>query len=299
MKIVIAGGSGFIGEPLVRRLTARGDVVVLSRNPSKVRAGRGVAWNPRESGGAWRSEIADADVIINLAGENVGDGRWTAARKQRIIDSRVDATRALVDAMHAAPRARTFISASAVGFYGTRGSEVLDENASAGNGFLVDVTRRWEEEAHRADDVARVVIPRFGVVLAADGGALAKMLAPFRFGVGGVIGSGAQWMPWVHRDDVLRFIEWAIDHDDARGVYNVAAPAPVTNRDFTKALASALHRPAIFPLPAFALRIVFGAMADETLLTSERVVPVRATAEGFAFSYAEVAAALRHALTGS
>jgi uncharacterized protein (TIGR01777 family) len=296
MKIVIAGGSGFIGEPLARTLSSRGDVVVLSRNPSKVRAGRGVAWNPRESGGAWRDEVAGADVIINLAGENVGDGRWTAARKQRIIDSRVYATRALVEVMRAAPRARTFISASAVGCYGSRNDEVLDEQASAGTGFLVDVTRRWEEEAHRADDVARVVILRFGVVLAPDGGALAKMLLPFRMCVGGVIGNGRQWMPWVDRDDVIRFIEWSIDRDEARAVYNVASPAPVTNRDFTKALAAALHRPAIFPLPAFMLRIIFGEMADETLLTSERVVPVRGVAEGFRFTYDEVGRSLRHAL---
>ncbi|MEA2571842.1 MAG: uncharacterized protein QOI24_3843 [Acidobacteriota bacterium] len=296
MKIVIAGGSGFIGEPLVRNLLPRGDVVVLSRDASKVRAGRGVAWNPRENGGAWRDDVASADVIINLAGENVGAGRWTAARRQRIIESRVDATRALVDVMRATPRARTFVSASAVGYYGSRGDEVLDERAGAGKGFLVDVTRRWEEEAHRADDVARVVILRFGVVLAADGGALAKMLLPFRLCVGGVIGSGAQWMPWVDRDDVIRFIEWSIDREDARAVYNVAAPSAVTNREFTKALASELHRPAIFPLPAFVLRILFGEMADETLLTSERVEPARGVAEGFTFSYAEVGSSLRHAL---
>jgi uncharacterized protein (TIGR01777 family) len=296
MKIVIAGGSGFIGEPLVRNLLPRGDVVVLSRDPSKVRAGRGVAWNPRESGGAWRDDVASADVIINLAGENVGAGRWTAARRQRIIDSRVDATRAVVDVMRATPRARTFISASAVGYYGSRGDEVLDERAGAGKGFLVDVTRRWEDEAHRADDVARVIILRFGVVLAGDGGALAKMLLPFRFCVGGVIGSGTQWMPWVDRDDLIRFIEWSIDREDARAVYNVAAPSAVTNREFTKALASALHRPAIFPLPAFVLRILFGEMADETLLTSERVVPARGVAEGFTFSYGEVGSALRHAI---
>ena len=296
MKIVIAGGSGFIGEPLVRALSSRGDVAVLSRNPSKVKAGRGVAWNPREAGGAWREDVANADVVVNLAGENVGAGRWTESRKQRILDSRIDATRALVDAMQSAPRVRTFISASAVGYYGSRGDEVLDESAGAGRGFLVDVTRRWEEEAHRANDIARVVIPRFGVVLASDGGALAKMLLPFRIGIGGRIGGGGQWMPWIDRDDVIRFIEWAIDREEARGVYNVAALAPVTNGEFTKALAAALHRPAIFPLPAFVLRIVFGAMADETLLTSERVVPARAMAEGFTFAYGDVARSLRHAL---
>jgi uncharacterized protein (TIGR01777 family) len=296
MKIAIAGGTGFIGEPLVRSLVARGDdVAVLSRNPAKVRAGRGIAWNPRETGG-WRDDVANADLVINLAGENIADGRWTDARRQAILNSRIDATRALVDAMRAAPRARTFISASAVGYYGSRGDEILDERAEPGSGFLVDVTRRWEEEAHRADDVARVAIVRFGVVLAGDGGALAKMLLPFRLGVGGVIGSGAQWMPWVDRDDVIRVIEWIADRPEAHGVYNVTAPEPVTNRDFTKALAAALHRPAILPVPAFAVRIAFGAMGDEALLASERVVPARAVADGFRFTYGDLSTSLRHAV---
>ena len=217
-RTIVAGGSGFIGEPLVRRLLARGDdVAVLTRNPSKVRAGDAVVWNP-PSEGSWTDEVADADVVINLAGENVGGGRWTAERKKRIMESRVAATSALVSAMSRKPQhPRTLINASATGFYGDRGDEPPDENSPPGSGFLAEVTKRWEELAHAAEPFARVVILRFGVVLAKDGGALAKLLLPFRLGAGGPMGSGKQWMPWVDREDILRFIEWAIDHDAARG----------------------------------------------------------------------------------
>lgn len=292
MKVVVTGGSGFIGQPLVKRLVQRGqDVVVLSRNPGKVRAGRGAPWD------AANAEIANADAVINLAGENVGDGRWTAERKRRILESRLESTRKVVEAMRAAPgKQRTLISASAVGYYGVRGDEVLDESASNGTGFLAEVTRRWEEQARGAESIARVVIPRFGVVLAGDGGALKKMLLPFRLGIGGPIGSGKQWMSWIDRDDAIRFIEWAIDRQSVRGIYNATAPNPVTNRDFARTLGQVLHRPAIMPVPAFVLRLVFGEMADEILLGGQRVVPARALAEGFTFSYPTLEACLRHTL---
>ena len=291
MKIVVSGGTGFVGEPLVRRLLARGDdVAVLSRNPAKVRARRGVPWDAGEAG--------DADVIINLAGENIGS-RWSEGRKRRILDSRVKATSALVDAMNrGVKKRRTLISASAVGYYGPHGDETIDESGANGAGFLADVSRQWEELAHQADDVARVVITRFGVVLAKDGGALQKLLLPFRLGLGGPVGSGRQWMSWVDREDVIRFIEWAIDRADARGAYNVTAPQPVTNREFTRVLGRALRRPAIVPAPGFALRLAFGQMADETLLSGQRVVPARATAGGFTFLYPTLEGSLRHVLGG-
>jgi uncharacterized protein (TIGR01777 family) len=298
-KIVMAGGSGFIGEPLVRRLLARGDdVAVLTRNPSKLKAGRGVQWNPATPG-AWSAEVADADVVINLAGENVGGGPWTEARKARIMESRVTATRALVDAMaHKPGKARTLVNASAIGFYGDRGDAELDENSMPGNGFLTEVTRRWEELARTAGGFARVVILRFGIVLAADGGALAKLLLPFRLGAGGRMGSGEQWMSWIDREDVLRLIEWSIDQESAQGTYNATAPAPVTNRDFAKVLGHALHRPSILPTPAFALRLVLGSgMADEMLLSGQRVIPKRAIEQGFKFAYPELEGALAHALS--
>ena len=290
MKIIVAGGTGFIGEPLVGRLIARGhDVAVLTRNPAKVRSGRAVPWS------SVASEVAGAAVVINLAGENVGAGRWTAERKRRIVDSRVGSTRELVEAMRDnPPQRRTFISASAVGYYGLRGDELLDESAPAGEGFLADVVRQWEEAARGAETIARVVLLRFGVVLASEGGALQKMMLPFRLGVGGPIGSGRQWMSWVDREDVLRAMEWAIDRPEVRGVYNITAPNPVINRDFARALGRALRRPAVLPTPAFALRLIFGQMADEMLLSGQRVAPARATIEGFAFEYPTIDAALRH-----
>ena len=264
MRVIVTGGTGFIGEPLVRRMLARGDeVAVVTRNPSKVRAGTPLPWDGID-------DAASADVVVNLAGENVGGGRWTEPRKRRIVESRVDATTALVEVLNRRPdQHRTLINASAIGYYGVRG---------------------------RAEGAARVVILRFGVVLG-PGGALGKMLLPFRLGAGGPVGSGRQWMSWVDREDVLRMIEWVIDQRAAHGVYNVTAPNPVRNRDFARALGRALHRPAFMPAPAFALRLALGReMADEMLLGGQRVVPARAAADGFTFAYADLDAALKHAV---
>lgn len=293
MKVVIAGGSGFLGGPIVQRLLERGDdVAVLTRNPAHVRAGRALEWDAR-SQGAWSGEAASADVVINLAGENIGEGRWTAERKKRMISSRLDATGAIVAALRREPaRARTLISASAVGFYGNRGDEVLDESSARGTGFLAELVERWEAAAREAESLARLVILRFGVVLAPDGGALKKMMLPFKLGVGGPVGDGRQWMSWLERADAVRIVEWAIDHAAASGTYNATSPQPVSNREFARALGRALHRPAVMPAPAFALRLAFGEMAEEVLLAGQRVVPVRASAEGFAFERPSIDAAL-------
>jgi uncharacterized protein (TIGR01777 family) len=284
MRIVIAGGSGFLGEPLVKRLLARGDdVAVLSRNPAKVRAGRGVHWDGK-SQGAWSQEAASADVVINLAGENVGEGRWTDARKQQLVASRLDATAAIVQALrNAPPRDRVLVNASAVGYYGLRGDESLDESGSRGGGFLAELVEKWEAAAREAEPLARLVLLRFGVALSPDGGALKKMLLPFKLGAGGPVGSGAQWMSWIDRDDAVRIVEWAIDNPNARGIYNATAPEPVRNRDFARSLGRALHRPAFMPAPAFALKAAFGQMADEVLLGGQRAVPRRTEREGFVF----------------
>jgi uncharacterized protein len=293
MRIVIAGGSGFIGEPLVRRLVARGDdVAVLSRNPARVQAGRGIAWDGRTQG-AWSEEVAGADAIVNLAGENVGEGRWTDERKRRLVASRLDATGAIVQALrNAPPRERVLVNASAVGYYGFDRDEELDEHGTRGGGFLAELVDKWEAAAREAEPLARLVIPRFGVALAADGGALKKMMLPFKLGAGGPVGSGDQWMAWIDRDDAVRFIEWAIDNRSARGVYNVTAPQPVRNRDFSRALGRALHRPAFLPAPAFALRAAFGQMAEEVLLGGQRAVPRRAEREGFRFDHPTLDASL-------
>lgn len=298
MKIVVAGGTGFIGEPLVEKLVARQhDVAVLSRNPNKVRSGRGVEWNGKTAG-PWTSEVNDADRVVNLAGENIGDGRWTARRKKELLDSRLDATNAVVSALLNAPRRnRALINASAVGYYGFERQLPADEDAAKGTGFLADLVDLWERAARRGESAARVVILRMGVVLGPGGGVLAKMAVPFRFFVGGRVGSGQQWMSWVERDDALNAIVRAVEDESLRGVYNITSPNPVTNRDFTKALAQALHRPALFPVPGFVLRLLFGEMADEALLGGQPAVPRRAEAAGFAFQFRNIESALQHALT--
>jgi uncharacterized protein (TIGR01777 family) len=287
MKIVVAGGTGFIGDPLVHRLVKRGDdVTVLTRNPRKVHVGRGIAWDAKTQG-EWSAYVENADVVINLAGENIGEGRWTEERKRRLLDSRLNATHAIVEALRkTSSRERTLINASAVGLYGDRRDETLDESSSRGEGFLADLVARWEQAAREAESLARVVILRFGVVLGPDGGALKKLLLPFKLGVGGPIGSGRQWMSWIDREDVLRLVEWAIDTPAARGVYNATAPEPVTNREFSRTLARELHRPSLITTPAFALRLAFGEMAEEVLLAGQRVIPKRALAEGFRFDRA-------------
>lgn len=298
MKIAIAGGTGFIGEPLARRLAEKHQVLVLTRNPRKVRVGRPVEWRPGET--EWESQIADADGIVNLAGENIGEGRWTEERKRALRQSRIEATGALVSAMRKNPRpGRVLVNASAIGYYGPRGDDRLDEKANPGDDFLANLTREWETAAREAEGLARVAILRFGIVLAADGGALKKMLLPFKMFVGGPLGSGQQWMSWVDRDDVLRMIEWALERDSVRGTYNATAPSPVRNREFTRELGRVLKRPAILPAPAFALRALLGEMADPLLLTGQCVLPERARREGFEFRYPDLASSLRHALGGS
>jgi uncharacterized protein (TIGR01777 family) len=300
MKIVVSGGSGFIGTALVERLAGRGDdVVVLSRDPSRVRVGRGVEWHPSAASAApaaWRTEVASADAVVNLAGESIAGGRWTDARRERLVTTRLQPTEALIAAMRGVEsKSRVFVNASAVGYYGYTSDTMFDETAARGSGFLAELVDRWEAAARDAEPLARLVLLRFGIVLDKTGGALAQMLPPFRFGAGGPIGSGEQWMSWIDRDDVVRAIEWAIDHSDARGVYNVTAPAPVRNRDFARALGRTLHRPAFLPVPSLALRTLFGrGLADEALLGGQRAVPARLEREGFTFEYPTLDSSLQH-----
>jgi uncharacterized protein (TIGR01777 family) len=292
VKIVVAGGTGFIGEPLVESLSPAHDVAVLSRNPGKVRKGRGVQWDPL-SGGPWQDELASADAVINLAGESIGDGRWTKERKRALLQSRLDATNAIASVLLSHPRPdRVLVNASAIGFYGSRGDDELDEQSSPGNDFLAGVVREWEAAARRAEPAARVVIVRFGIVLGPEGGALEKMLLPFKLFGGGPMGNGRQWMSWVDREDVLAIIRWAIENQSARGVYAAVAPHPVRNVEFARALGRALHRPSFMPAPAPALRLALGEMADGLLLSSQRVLPRRLTAEGYEFRSPELGPAL-------
>ncbi|MGH7894041.1 MAG: TIGR01777 family oxidoreductase [Candidatus Binatia bacterium] len=287
MRVLVTGGTGFIGGPVARALRAAGhDVTIVSRQPGYVPA-KAIVWD------GVRAAMAETDAVVNLAGESIAEGRWTSARKAAIVTSRVEGTRAIVAAIaDSAKRPQVLVSASAIGLYGPRGDEELDETAGAGEGFLARLCTQWEAEAWRAKafDV-RVTALRIGVVLGPGGGAVGKMLIPFRAGLGGRLGSGKQWMSWIHRDDVVGLVLAALERAAYTGPVNATAPAPVRNRDFTKALAHAVHRPAILPVPGIALRLVLGEMAD-MLLTGQRVVPKVATAAGYAFKYPELAGAL-------
>jgi len=251
-----------------------------------------VAWNPAtgELGGA----AVGPDAVVNLAGASIADGRWSAARKAELRASRIDTTRALIAAlakMNARPR--VLVSASATGFYGNRGDEILTEESGPGNEFLSDLAKDWESEALKAEAIGiRVVLARFGIVLSKDGGALPPMMLPFRFFAGGKIGSGQQWMSWIALDDVIEILRFSLEHAEVRGPMNVISPQPVQNAEFTKNLAAALHRPALFPAPAFALRLALGEMADALLLSSQRVLPKKLESLGYRFLQPDLTSAL-------
>ena len=288
MRVLVTGGTGFIGAALCHALTGAGHAVtVVTRDPAHI-AAAAIGWE-RVS-----AAVRETDALVNLAGEPLGSRRWSVRQKELIRQSRVLATRTLVDAIAAAePRPRVLVNASAVGYYGPRDDEPLDESAGPGAGFLADVCRAWEQEALRAEDLGlRVVRLRLGVVLAADGGALARMLPPFRAFVGGPIGSGRQWMSWIHRDDVTGIVVDALANDGYHGPVNATAPQPVTNRDFAKLLGRTLARPVWLPTPAFALRLALGEMA-ELLLSGQRVLPGIAERLAYQWRYPELSGALR------
>src|SRR5215813_5583284 len=300
MKILVTGSTGLVGRALVTALAKEGHSVCRlvrpETNANDDAGGFNVAWNPAtgELGGA----AVGADAVLNLSGASIGDGRWTGKRKEELRASRVDVTRALIAAiekMNAKPTA--FISASATGYYGNRGDEVLSEESTHGEGFLADIAREWEAEALKAEKWrTRVVLARFGIILAKQGGALPKMAMPFRFGVGGKLGSGKQWMSWIALEDVVGILKRAISDAAIFGPVNVVAPEPVTNAEFTKELARAQHRPAIFPVPPFALRLALGReMADALLTGSQRVIPRKLLALNYSFQFPDLASALaRH-----
>ncbi len=296
--VAVTGSTGLIGSALGPRLAAGGHSVVrLVRGPSAAAPGeRRARWDPDT--GAIEPGLAGVDAIVHLAGENVAGGRWTEARKRRIRESRVEATRRLCETLARLPSPpRVLVCASAIGYYGDRGDEVLREESAPGEGFLPDVCREWEAAAEPAARRGiRAVHLRIGLVLSAGGGALAKMLPVFRLGLGGPIGAGAQWMSWIGMDDMLGAILHALMNEALAGPVNAVAPAPVTNREFAGALARVLRRPAVFPFPTFAARLLFGQMADELLLASARVVPARLQATGYAFRDQTLDGALRRAL---
>lgn len=299
MKALVTGATGFVGPRLLRLLDAP---VVVSRQPERARqsvghlAGRIVRWDPmREPLPA--EALEGVDVVYHLAGESVAEGRWTAAQKARIRDSRVIGTRNLVQGIAQAARTPSvLVSASAVGLYGDRGDEELTEAASPASDFLAEVCIAWEREAMAAEQYGvRTVTARTGIVLGAGGGALAKMLTPFRLGAGGPLGNGRQWMPWVHVSDLARLYVHASDTLSIRGAMNAVAPNPVRNSEFTKALGRQLHRPAFMPAPYLGLRLLFGEFA-KVLFASQRVLPKVALDTGFVFQYPDIATALRDIL---
>jgi uncharacterized protein (TIGR01777 family) len=299
MRVVVAGGTGFIGRRLVVRLREKGhEVAVLSRGIGAAGLPPEVHVIPWVEGTAWESAVDGTDGIINLAGENVAR-RWTAPAKDRILRSRLDGIAKLSAAIgRAKRRPAVLVSASAVGFYGARGDEELTEMAAPGDDFLARTCVAWEGAARTLEIAGvRVVRVRIGVVLAKDGGALAKMLPAFRAFVGGPVGSGEQWMSWIHRDDLVDLIAFSLENPEASGVLNGTAPNPVRNRDFAAALGRVLHRPAIAPAPAAAVRLVFGEMAT-VVLDGQRVVPKRALDLGFRFRFPDLDTALRDALAG-
>lgn len=300
MRALVTGGTGLIGGHLARDLAAGGyEVVVLTRDPSPSQplppGVRAAAWDGKTADG-WGHLVGGA-AIVHLAGENVGAGRWTAARKQRIYDSRVRSGEAVLAAVEqAAEKPRVLLQASAVGYYGDGGDRELTEGSPLGSGFLAEVCRDWEAVTADVESLGvRRAVLRSGVVLAREGGALPKMALPFRLFAGGPVGNGRQWLPWIHIEDEVRAIRFLLEHETASGPFNLTAPRPVTSRDFARALGRVLSRPALLPAPAVALRLALGEMAS-ALLASQRAVPGRLSDLGFSFRFPAAEAALRDLL---
>jgi uncharacterized protein len=294
MRILVSGASGLVGRAAVKELHARGHRVCRLARPGGFRDAGDVAWDPC-AGTLDASSAEGADAVLHLAGASIGAGRWNPARKKLIRDSRVDASIKLVASMAKLKRPPLMmVSASAVGYYGNRGDEILTEASASGSDFLARVCKDWEAAVRGAESFgARVVMLRFGMILAREGGGLPQMAMPVRFGAGGRLGSGRQWMSWVSLEDAAAMILFALGEQKVRGPANGVAPNPVTNMEFTRSLGAVLHRPALFPVPSFALRLALGEMADALLLASQRVVPKQLTDVGYEFRQPELSVALR------
>lgn len=296
MNILITGASGLVGSTLTNALTNRNATIyrLVRRAPQNALE---ITWQPND-GVLDATALPKLDAVIHLAGENIAGGRWTPAQKRRIHDSRVNGTQLLATTLANLPhRPHTLISASAMGYYGHRADETLTENSAPGSGFLPDVCIAWEKAAQPAMDAGiRTIFPRIGIVLTPDGGALGKMLLPFKLGLGGVIGSGTQYMSWISVEDLINIILYALDTPTLSGPINAVSPTPVTNRAFTKTLGKVLHRPTLFPLPAFAARLILGEMADALLLSSIRVLPAKLQATNFTYTHPVLEPTLRSLL---
>jgi len=296
MKILVTGATGLIGRSLCGRLTDDGHTVIgvsrSSRKPPGLAVAEVLQWDP-QTGPITSSALDGVDAVVNLAGEPIDSRRWSEQQKKLIRDSRIVTTRNLVETLRSIDRKpEVLVSSSAVGFYGDRGDEQLDETSTPGGGFMSEICREWEREAERVTERGiRVVEVRTGVVLSREGGALQKMLTPFKFGIGGPLGNGKQWFPWIHINDIVGIYHHAIATSALHGPVNGAAPEPVTNKEFTRELARALHRPAFLPVPEAALRVLVGEMAD-VLFGSQRVLPRVALESGYRFQYPSLTEAL-------
>jgi uncharacterized protein (TIGR01777 family) len=296
MKVLIGGSHGLVGTALIKSLEAEGhEIFRLVRHYPD--SSSEIEWSPDRYSIAL-ARLEGFDAVVNLAGESIAEGRWTEDKKRRIRESRIKGTKLLGDALaNLTNRPKTFICASAVGYYGDRGDELLTETSTPGKDFLADLCVEWEKATALATEKGiRVVNTRFGLILDPNGGALAKMLPPFRLGLGGSIGSGKQWMSWIALDDVVGALKFALANEELNGPVNFVAPNPVTNAEFTKRLGEALSRPTLFPIPAFGVRLAFGEMADALLLSSQRVAPKRLKEAGYEFEYQQLEAALLHVL---
>ncbi|MBX3293902.1 MAG: TIGR01777 family oxidoreductase [Acidobacteria bacterium] len=296
MKVLITGASGLIGKALQRSFEEKGWEMLLGSR-SEPKDEKHIKWTV-EDGFSDPERLEGIDAVVHLAGESVNGLRWTDEKKKAIRDSRVIGTRNLVDAISKLKKKpKVLVASSAIGFYGERGDEEMTESSSAGTGFLPDVSKEWEAESRRAEDAGiRTVLLRTGIVLSKDGGALGTMLTPFKFGVGGVVGSGKQWMSWISLDDQVAIINFVIENESIRGAVNAVSPNPATNEEFTKTLGDVIYRPTILPLPEFAVSMMFGEMGDALLLASTKVLPKRLLDAGFEFKYPDLKPAIENAV---
>ncbi len=297
MKILITGASGLIGTALQKSFAEKGYETLLAAR-SKPKKSNEIQWDTEKGFADEDLPRLDAlDAIVHLAGENIA-GRWTDEKKRRLMESRVDGTKNIVETIGKLKnKPKVLINASAIGVYGDRADEILTETSAAGDSFLAEIGKNWEAEAVKAENFGvRVVRLRIGIVLAKDGGALAQMITPFKFGLGGTIGSGKQWMSWIALEDVVRIVNFALENENLSGAINVVAPNPATNEEFTDTLGATLHRPTFLPLPAFAVNLAFGEMGNALLLDSTRVVPKRLEEAGFKFDFPDLKAALEQAI---
>jgi uncharacterized protein (TIGR01777 family) len=303
-RVIIAGATGFIGRALCRELHRDHEIIALSRDVAKAARIVGeyataAEWDARTASG-WARHVEGAHAIINLAGEDISRGRWTQAKRDSIMQSRTNSANAILDAVNTAKnKPAVVIQASGVNYYGSRGADVLDESSPSGSGFLAEVTRKVESLVARTEKAGvRWVATRSGIVLGREGGALPRFMTPFRFYVGGHVGSGRQWVSWISLHDEIRALRFLMEHANLQGAFNLTAPNPATMKQFARTLGQVLHRPAWTFLPGFVARLAFGQMADEALLGSQKALPRRLTEAGFSFEYADLRTALEAILRG-